>query len=102
MPGSKIAITDWYVIPSLHFLRRRAEFSYSKTSTSKYLFSTSSRSQINDFTLSRTQSFVQEPPHNGNPLAILPYQTTNVDARRREKKVKMMNYIAGFDHKFRR
>ncbi|KAG6357564.1 hypothetical protein INS49_013441 [Diaporthe citri] len=61
-----------------------------------------STSQTHDLASTRTQSFVQEPPQNGNTLATLPYQTTNVDARRREMKVKMMDYIAGFDDDFHR
>ncbi|KAL1883348.1 hypothetical protein Daus18300_000406 [Diaporthe australafricana] len=83
MPGSKTTTTDC------------------KNPSSKSPCTATSMCQTNDFATSRTQSFVQEPPHNGNTLAILPYQTTNVDARRREKKVKMMDYIAGFDHEFR-
>lgn len=61
-----------------------------------------SGSQNIDLASTRTDSFVQEPPKDGNTLATLPYQTTDVDARRREMKVKMMDYIAEFDEEFRR
>jgi hypothetical protein len=58
------------------------------------------KSEASELSLSRTQDFVQEPPKNGNILATLPYQTTNVDARRREMKIEMMDYIADFNDEF--
>lgn len=74
----------------------------SKEPSSSTLSVGTSKSQANNLASSRTQSFVQEPPKSGNTLATLPYQTENVDARRREMKVKMMDYIAGFDNEFHR
>lgn len=93
---------DWYVLLSCHLPDQSAEVCQSKPSSSNTLPVGTSKSQDNGLASSRTQSFVQEPPKSGNTLATLPYQTTDVDARRREMKVKMMDYIAGFDHEFRR
>lgn len=91
-----------YVLLSCHFPDQRAEVRRSEPSSSDNLTVGTSKSQANGLASSRTESFVQEPPKSGNTLATLPYQTTDVDARRREMKVKMMDYIAGFDQEFRR
>lgn len=93
---------DRYVLLSCHFPDQRAEVRRSKPSSSDNLSVGTSKSQANGLASSRTQSFVQEPPKSGNTLATLPYQTADVDARRREMKVKMMDYIADFDQDFRR
>lgn len=93
---------DWYVLLSCRFPDQSAEVCLSKPSSSDTIPAGTSKSQDNGLASSRTQSFVQEPPKSGNTLATLPYQTADVDARRREMKVKMMDYIAGFDHEFRR
>lgn len=90
------------VILSCDALFQCADACQSKKDSSKNLTIGTSRSQANGLATSRTQSFVQEPPKSGNTLATLPYQTADVDARRREMKVKMMDYIAGFDDEFRR
>lgn len=93
---------DWYVNLSCHFPDQPAEVRLSKPSSSDTPPVGTYKPQANGLASSRTQSFVQEPPKSGNTLATLPYQTADVDARRREMKVKMMGYIAGFDHEFRR
>lgn len=78
------------------------ESSSSQTPPSNPPLEKASKSQSKDLASSRTNDFVQEPSKSGNPLAILPYQTKNVDDRRREMKVEMMDYIAGFNDKFHR
>lgn len=93
---------DWYVFHPHHCLHQQAEASQSKTPASHTLRTGTSKSQDDGLASSRTESFVQEPPKNGNTIAALPYQTANVDARRREMKVKMMDYIADFDNEFGR
>lgn len=93
---------DWYVLHPHHCLHQQAKACQSKTPASHTIRSGTSKSHDDGLASSRTESFVQEPPKNGNTIAALPYQTANVDARRREMKVKMMDYIADFDNEFGR
>lgn len=86
----------------MQFSQHRAKDGHSKAPSTKTLNTGTSKSEANGLASTRTETFVQEPPEDGNTLATLPYQTTNVDARRREMKVKMMDYIAGFDDEFHR
>lgn len=93
---------DRYVLHSCHLIHQPADGHQSKPTSSDTLRNGTPKPQSTDLASTRTQNFVQEPPKDGNILVTLPDQTTNVDARRREMKVEMMEYIAEFDHEFRR